>query len=503
MNTKQHAIIIGAGFGGLATACMLGKAGYKVTVIEKNDKLGGRANLLEAEGYRFDMGPSWYLMPDIFDHFFDLMGEKASDYYALQKLDPSYRIFFKDTDRIVDVRPGKETNKEAFELIEAGSYERFLEYLDRSEYQYNIALKDFVYKNYSTVFDFFSLTMAVQGVKLSVFKKMDKYVKQFFHTPEMQKIMQYTLVFLGSSPYNTPALYNIMAHVDFNNGVYYPEGGIYSVVRAMEHMAKKYDVTFHLNVPVEQILVNESKEAVGVRLSSGVDIAADLVISNADYHFTETQLLAPQHQTYKEKFWKKKTLAPSAFLLYLGVDGEIPNLKHHTFLFNQDWDKGFAEVFDHPVWPNDPSIYVCNPSKTDDTVAPKGKENIFILVPIAAGLDTSGDILDRYEEKILQTLEEHLCIPNFRDRIEFKKRFCIDDFVSTYNSYRGTALGLAHTMMQTAAFRPDTVSKKVKNLYYVGGNTNPGIGMPMCLISAELVYKRLIGETSGRPIEKI
>lgn len=502
MNNKQHAIIIGAGFGGLATACILGKAGYKVTVLEKNDKLGGRANLLEAEGYTFDMGPSWYLMPDVFAHFFELMGEKVEDHLDLQLLDASYRIFFKDTDRIVDIHPGTEANKETFEMLEPGSYERFLDYLKRSEYQYHVALGDFVYKNYSSVFDFFNLRMAVEGAKLSVFSKMDSYVKKFFRTPEMQKIMQYTLVFLGSSPYNTPALYNIMTHVDFNMGVYYPQGGIYQIVRALESIAKKYDVTFRTNTPVAKILV-EDKQATGVRLADGTELTADLVISNADVHFTETELLEPAQRTKSESYWDKRTLAPSALLMYLGVDGEIPNLKHHTLLFADDWEQGFKEIFDTDEWPTDPSLYICNPSKTDPSVAPAGKENLFILVPIAAGLEYTDEELRAYEEKILETVEVHCCIPNLRERIEYRKSFCTKDFASVYNSYKGTALGLAHTMNQTAAFRPDTVSKKVKNLYYVGANTNPGIGMPMCLISAELVYKRLIGETSGRPLEKI
>lgn len=502
MNKKQHAIIIGAGFGGLATACILGKAGYKVTVIEKNDKLGGRANLLEADGFVFDMGPSWYLMPDVFQHFFELMGEKVEDHLDLQLLDPSYRIFFKDTDLLVDIHPGTEANRETFEMLEPGSYEKFLEYLKRAEYQYNIALGEFIYKNYSSVFDFLNLKMAVEGAKLSVFTKMDKYVKKYFRTPEMQKILQYTLVFLGSSPYNTPALYNIMTHVDFNMGVYYPQGGIYTIVEAMERIAKKYDVTFKTNSPVASINV-VGKQASGVTLEDGSTMEADLVISNADVHFTETHLLEKPHRSYSEKYWEKRTLAPSALLMYLGVDGEIPNLKHHTLLFAKDWEAGFKQIFDAPVWPDDPSLYICNPSKTDPNVAPDGKENLFILVPIAAGLEYTDEQLHAYEEKILEIVETHCCIPNLRERIEYRKSFCSKDFTSLYNSYKGTALGLAHTMGQTAAFRPDTVSNKVQNLYYVGGNTNPGIGIPMCLISAELVYKRLIGETSGRPLEKI
>lgn len=499
---KKYAIIIGAGFGGLATACILGKAGYQVSVIEKNERLGGKANLLQEKGYTFDMGPSWYLMPDVFKKFFHLLDEKVEDYLELVPLSPSYRIFFKDTDKKIDIFRGTEKNRETFESLEPGSYEKFLDYLKRSEYQYNVALGEFVYKNYSSIFDFLNLKMAVEGAKLSVFKKMNSYVKMFFKSPEMQKIMQYTLVFLGSSPYNTPALYNIMTHVDFNLGVYYPQGGIYKIVEAFEKISKKYDVSYRLNTAVKKI-ITQNHLATGVELETGEVINADLVISNADIHFTETKLLSTEEQSYSAAYWESRTLAPSALLIYLGVDGAIPELSHHSLMFAQNWEQGFKEIFDEPSWPQDPSIYLCNASKTDPSVAPEGKENIFILVPLAAGLDYTPEQLEAYEQKILQEVEVHCHIPNFVKRIEYRKSFCVKDFEHLYNSHKGTALGLAHTMKQTAVFRPDTVSKKVSNLYYVGANTNPGIGMPMCLISAELVYKRLIGDRSGHPLEKI
>jgi phytoene desaturase len=503
MNNKQHAIIIGAGFGGLSTACYLAKAGYQVTVIEKNERVGGRANLFEAEGYSFDMGPSWYLMPDVFEHFFTIMGEKVEDHLDLRKLDPSYRIFFKNTDQIINIHPGTEANKETFEMLEPGSYEKFLDYLKRSKYQYEVAIGDFMYKNYSSVLDFFNLRMAIEGSKLSVFSKMDTYVKRFFRTPEMQKIMQYTLVFLGSSPYNTPALYNIMTHIDFNMGVYYPMGGMHQVALAVGNVAKKHGVTFIMNTPVARINVNGENLATGVTLENGEVIEADLVVSNADRWFTETHLLEEKHREYKPSYWEKRAMAPSGLVLYLGVDGAVPEIKHHTLVFAEDWEEGFGQIFDRPQWPTDPSFYICNPSKTDPNVAPEGKENLFVLVPIAPDLDYTDESLRAYEDKILEEIEHHCGIPNFRERIEYRKSFSVKDFKEVYNSYKGTALGLAHTMMQTAAFRPDTVSKKVKNLYYAGGSTNPGNGVPICLISGELVYKRLIGDTSGKPLEKI
>lgn len=501
MKEEKHAIIIGSGFGGLGTACLLGKAGYKVTVLEKNESVGGRASVLEANGYKFDMGPSWYLMPDVFEQFYQLLEEDIHDHLTLKALDPSYRIFFGGSDKAVDIYKGVEANRETFESLEPGSTEKFKDYLKRSEYQYNIALQSFVYKNYSSVRDFLTWRVMTEGMKLSVFSTMDRYVKKFFTSDEMQKIMQYTLVFLGSSPYNTPALYNIMTHVDFNMGVFYPDGGIYAIIKSLQNIAKKHGVTIKTNTAVEKIITSNGV-ATGVKTSDGI-ISADLVISNADYHHTETILLDEKDRTHTQSFWEKRTLAPSALLIYLGVDGEIPSLKHHSLLFSKDWKKNFAEIFDSPCWPTDPSLYVCNPSKTDETVAPKGKENLFILVPIAAGLEYTEKELSEYKEKIIDLVSKSMNIPNLKQRIEFEQVFCAKDFEQRYNSFKGSALGLAHTLTQTASFRPDTQSKKVRNLYYVGGNTNPGIGMPMCLVSAQLVYKRLTGDNSPEPLQTL
>lgn len=499
----KSAIIIGSGFGGLGTANILAKAGYNVTVLEKNDKVGGRANIFSDAGYTFDMGPSWYLMPDVFEHFFKLLGEDVNDHLDLVKLGPSYRIFFKDTDREpVDIYSDLERDIPTLEALEPGAGDQLREYLRRAEEQYEIAYDRFMFKNYSSVFDFLNWEVMTEGRKLAVFEKMDKYVKRYFKTPELQKIMQYTLVFLGSSPYNTPALYNIMSHIDFNMGVYYPQGGLYEIVKALKNIAEKNGAEFLVNAPVKKI-ITEGGKATGVELEDGTIMNADMVISNADIEHTEMQLLEEKDRSYGKKYWDKKVLAPSALIMYLGVDGEIPNLTHHNLIFSKDWEKNFAEIFDDAKWPSDPSLYICNPSKTDPSVAPVGKENLFVLVPIAAGLEYTQEDLERYADKTLETMEKECDIPDLRKRVEVRHLFSVKDFQEKYNSFKGSALGLAHTLGQTAAFRPDTVSKKVDNLYYVGGNTNPGIGMPICLISAELVYKRLTGDKSSGPLEKI
>lgn len=495
-------IIIGSGIGGLASACLLAKKGYEVQVLEKNEMLGGRLSIFEEKGYRFDMGPSWYLMPDVFEHFYDLLGEKVDDHLHLVKLSPSYRIFFKDTDKVVDCYSDLKRDLPTVEALEKGASEKLKKYLALSEYQYNIALQNFMYKNYDSWLDFINWRTVIQGTKLSVFQPMHKYVSKFFHSEWMQKIMQYHLVFLGSSPYNTPALYNIMSHIDFNMGVFYPEKGIYEIINSLKNIGEKYGVQYKINAPVKEIVVKD-KRAVGVTLASGAFEAADIVISNADIHHTETRLLAPQWRSFKANYWEKKVLAPSGFILYLGIDGKIDNLVHHNLIFSKDWRENFDQIFARPQLPTDPSFYVCAPSKTDSTVAPEGKENLFVLVPIAAGLDLKAEDIETYKNQILDTMATSMKIPDLRQRIEFERIFTVNDFQERYNSYRGSALGLAHTFMQTAIFRPNNVSKKVANLYYVGANTNPGIGMPICMISAELVLKRILGDKSSTPLRSL
>ncbi len=499
---SKHAIIIGSGFGGLGTACLLAKAGYEVDLYEKNDAFGGRAGVLKAQGYTFDMGPSWYLMPDIFEDFFALLGERVEDHLDLKKLQPSYRVFFREQNLSVELFADLTKDIPTFEKLEPGSGAALKVYLEKAAMQYEIAKKRFLYKNYDSIFDFFSLETAIDGRKLSVFSQMQSYVERFFKSDELQKIMQYTLVFLGSSPYNTPALYNIMSHIDFTMGVFYPQGGILTIIETLVTLATRFGARLHAQSPVTQILTENGK-AVGIELASGEKVFADLVISNADIHHTETALLPEKLRDHSEAYWKKRTLAPSAFIMYLGVDGRVPELTHHNLLFAKNWKANFDQIFETPAWPQDPSFYVCAPSITDPTVAPEGKENLFVLVPIAAGLTYTEQELEEYGDKILALMETEMKIPDLRSRIEYRSFFCVKDFESRYNSLGGSALGLAHTMRQTALFRPNNVSKRVKDLYHVGANTNPGIGMPICLISAELAYKRIIGNRSSGHLESL
>lgn len=448
------------------------------------------------------MGPSWYLAPDLFEHYFNLLGEKVSDHLNLAQLNPSYRIFFKERNMKVDITSNLEKDAETFDKIESGAGEQLRKYLAQSEYQYGIATKFFMYKNYDTIFDFFNRRVMTEGQKLSVFSKMHSFVSKFFKSEELRQIMEYTMVFLGTSPYEAPALYNLMSHMDFNQGVFYPQGGFYEVIKALVKIVEKNGAKLRNNSSVAEILV-ESGKAVGVKLENGETIEADIVISNADMNFTETKMLQPSQQTYKENYWKKRILAPSAFILYLGVKEKLPSLTHHNLLFSRDWRENFVDIYKQPQLPRDASLYVCAPSITDPSVAPAGKENLFVLVPIASGLEIGKSQKIEYADAVLETMEREMNLPDLRKKIEFQRIYTVENFAADYNSYRGSALGLAHTIWQTAIFRPNNFSKKVKDLYYVGAGTNPGIGTQICLISAELVYKRIHGIKTPEPLSEL
>lgn len=484
---KKKVIVIGAGFGGLASAALAAKEGYDVTILEKNKTLGGRAMSFSQDGFTFDMGPSWYMMEEVFEQFFSYFGKKPTDYYTLKKLDPKYRIIF-SRDEFVDMVPDRAKNLEYFETLEPGSSQKVTEYLARAEEMYELGMKHFVYKNYDSLFDMFNIKFAGAGLKLPLLENMEQYISRFVKSEKLKKILLYTTVFIGGVPKKTPALYTLMSHVDFNQDLHYPMGGMIEIVHAFEKLCLEQGVAIETNVSVDEIIVTDDR-VTGVRVGKKC-YEADFVISNADYAHTELELLSERSRSLSKEFWEKKTIAPSAFVLYLGVKGTLPQFKHHTLFFVHDWEEHFENMYDKPEWPDKPSMYICNPSKSDPSVAPKGTENLFVLVPIAAGLEDTPAIRKSYRDKIISMIDEHMGT-DIEHNIITERVLTINDYKSMYNAYKGTALGLAPTFFQTAVFRPPNVSKKIPNLMYTGQNTLPGVGVPMALISAELAVERL------------
>jgi 1-hydroxy-2-isopentenylcarotenoid 3,4-desaturase len=486
----KKALIIGAGFGGLSAAALLSKDGYDVSVIDRIEQPGGRASILNSEGFSFDMGPSWYLMPDVFERFFSEFQKKPGDYLELRRLDPSYRIYFGKED-CVDISSDMDKNAKLFGELEEDGEKKFRKYLERSEYQYNVAMKDFVYKRYTRITDFMDRRMMSEGIKLNVFSSYDRHVSRYFKNDRAKKILEYNIVFLGGTPYNTPALYSIMSHVDFNLGVWYPVGGMNAVARAMEKVAREQGAKFQYNNAAKEIII-ENGNAKGAMTDNGL-IESDIVLVNADMAHAEMDLVDDRHRTYSKKYWESRVMAPSALIIYLGVRRKVKGLLHHNLFLDNDWMKHFDSIFKNPGWPKDPSYYVCVPSKSDEQVAPKGMENIFILVPVAAGIEDSEQIREEYSKRIIR----HLCDitgDDFENDIVYKKTFAHNDFKERYNSYKGSALGLAHTLRQSAVFRPDCKSKRAGSLYYTGQYVHPGIGVPMTLIASEIVRKVIRNE---------
>ncbi len=482
-------LIIGAGFGGLSAAALLAKDGYDVTVIEKNEGPGGRASVYSDKGFNFDMGPSWYLMPDVFEHFYANFDKKPQDYFELDKLDPSYRVFF-DNSRMVDVASDLEKNYELFDSLEEGGAEKLKEYLDSAEELYDHSVKEMLYRDYTSVLDFLNGKMLLSGIRMNILENLEHYVNRKFTSDEARKIVQYSIGFLGSSPQKTPSLYHIMSHIDLTLGVWYPQGGIREVARTMMELGQSYGAKFQFNESVELLEVHE-KHVKRVITSKGV-YEPDLVIVNADYAHSELDLLTKENRTYNEDYWEKRVLAPSALVAYVGIDKEMETLVHHNLFLEKDWAEGFDTLFDTKKadWPKNPSYYVNIPSKTDKTAAPSGSDTLFILVPLAPGIEDTTEKRQKLYNYIMDDLEAKTG-EKIRDHIVVKRIFALEDFKERYNAYKGTALGLSHTLMQTALFRPAHKSKKVENLYYSGQFTHPGIGVPMTLISSEIVVQEI------------
>jgi phytoene desaturase len=488
MDTKRSVVVIGSGFAGLSAASFMAKEGWDVTVIEKNETPGGRARQLKEKGFTFDMGPSFYWMPDVFERYFAQFGKKVSDYYSLRRLDPSYRIYWNDghTDMHADLGELKKT----FEELEPGSAAKLEKYLAGAAYKYEVGVNKLVYKPSRSLTEFMDW-QTISGIfKLEVFTSIKKHIYKYFKHAKLRQMMEFPVLFLGALPEDTPALYSLMNYADIKGGTWYPEKGMYSIVEGMYTLAKELGVRFQLGENANEIVI-ENGLAKGVVTDKAI-YEADAVISGADYRFTEMKLLPERFRNYKEAYWDKKVMAPSCLLYYVGLNKKLKQPVHHSLFFDVPFDQHGKEIYKDPKWPAEPLFYVSVSSVTDNTVAPSGQENIVFLIPVASGLEgDSEELRDRYFQKIVRRMENHLG-ESILDAVVYKKTYSVSDFVQDYNSYRGNAYGLANTLLQTAIFRPSCRNKKVKNLFYTGQLTVPGPGVPPSLISGEVVAKQVV-----------
>ncbi|MET0636033.1 MAG: phytoene desaturase family protein [Chitinophagaceae bacterium] len=488
MTDPKKAVIIGSGFAGLSAASFMAKAGWDVTLLEKNAGPGGRARQWISDGFTFDMGPSFYWMPDVFERYFEQFNKKTTDYYQLTRLDPSYRVYWQNDH--TDIPASYEQLKIVFDSFEPGAGSRLDTYLKGAAYKYEMGMNRLVYKPGRSITEFMDW-QTISGIfKLDVFSNIRKHIHKYFNNPQLRQLMEFPVLFLGALPQDTPALYSLMNYADIRGGTWYPQGGMYSVVNGMYQLAVELGVKFRFNEEVLQISIEKNAAKTVISNKGRYDTMA--VISGADYQFTESALLPPESRTYSSSYWDKKVMAPSCLLYFVGINKKMENIPHHSLFFDASFDQHGKEIYSDPKWPENPLFYVSISSRTDKDSAPPGCENLFFLVPVASGL--TGDteelrevyfnrIADRFEKRTGQTI---------RDSIICKKTYSLSDFVSDYHSYRGNAYGLANTLKQTAIFKPSCKSKKVSNLFYTGQLTVPGPGVPPSLISGEVVAREVI-----------
>ena len=478
---SKKVAIIGSGFSSLSAAAYLAKKNFKVHVYEKNKTFGGRARQLKKQGFTFDMGPSWYWMPDVFESFYNDFDKTTSDFYKLDRLDPGYQVVFGENERIL-IGDSLEKIFSVFEKEEKGSSIKLKRFINIAKENYNIAIKDLVYRPGISPLELIT-PQTIKKIKYFL-SNIKKDVCKDFQSPKLRQILQFPVLFLGAKPSNTPSFYNFMNYADFGLGTWHPEKGMYSIVLAMVELAKSLGVEFYADSEIEKICVDKDGRAYGIKIKNKL-VKADIVLSGADYHHSES-LLDPKYRRYSEAYWNKKTFAPSSLLFYIGLDKKIKNVSHHTLFFDVDFDEHADSIYNNPSWPKDPLFYVNFPSISDSSMAPKGKEACFILIPIAPGIEDSKKLREKYFNKVLERLEK-LTKQNIRDNIIFSESFCVNDFIKEYNSYKGNAYGLANTLFQTAFLRPKLISNKVKNLYFTGQLTVPGPGVPPAIISGKLV----------------
>ena len=480
--------VIGAGFSGIAAATLLAEQGYAVTVYEKNPSPGGRARKFEKDGFVFDMGPSWYWMPDVFEKYFRQFGRQVSSYYQLERLAPSYRVFFGRED-IIDVPADLAEFYEMIASLEPDSKEKLTKFLEDAQYKYKAGMHNLVYVPGNSPLEFVNRKTITGLFKLDLLKPISKYLRKYFRHPQVLQLLEFPILFLGAMPKNTPALYSLMNYADIKLGTWYPKGGMYKIIEGMVKLAREKEVKFIFNAPVERIDIAGNRA--NALIINGEHISVDAVVNSADYHHVEQTLIPPKYRLYNKDYWEKRMLAPSSLIYYVGINKKLDNLIHHNLFFDTDFERHAKEIYEHPQWPENPLFYACCPSKTDKTVAPEGCENLFILIPTAPGLMEDESVKAKYFELVLKRLEA-LTGQSIKEHIVFQRSYGATNFVEDYNAFKGNAYGLANTLRQTAFLKPAIRNKKIKNLYNAGQLTVPGPGVPPALISGQIAAKELI-----------
>jgi len=481
------AIIIGSGFSGITAAAALAQKGYEVTILEKNAVPGGRARKFEIDGFTFDMGPSWYWMPEIFEQFFEKFGKKRADYYDLIRLDPSYTIFFGKED-IMEVPAKTAALYELFESYEPGSSSKLKKFLEEAAYKYKVGMEEFVYKPGHSILEFADIRVFKSLFRLQMFSSISSQIRSLFKHPKLIELLEFPVLFLGATPQNTPAMYSLMNYADLILGTWYPMGGMHKIIEGMIQVAEELGVKIILNQEVKNIYVPNG-HATKV-ITQDQEYHADVVVGSADYHHVEQVLLNKEHRRYSPEYWDKRTMAPSSLLFYLGINKKLQNLQHHNLFFDEDFNLHAAEIYTDPKWPTAPLFYACMSSKTDNSVAPAGCENLFLLIPLAPDLEDTEELREYYYGLIMDRLE-NLTGQEVRNAVIYKRSFAHNDFKADYHAYKGNAYGLANTLRQTAILKPKMRSQKVKNLFYTGQLTTPGPGMPPSIISGQVVAEEI------------
>lgn len=487
-DNPTHIVVIGAGFAGLSAAITLAAKGYKVTVVEKNDQIGGRARVLKKDGFTFDMGPSWYWMPEVIEKFFQQFGHSTADYFELKRLDPSYQVIYQKDD-VFEVPANYEDLKAAFEEVEPGSGTKLDSFLAEAEYKYEVGINEFVHKPGLSLLEFMDMKVFKAASKLDLLQSFAKHARRYFKSPKLLQLLEFPVLFLGAVPQNIPALYSMMNYADIKLGTWYPVGGFGELAKAMHALALEKGVEFMLGNEVKSVEVKGDK--VTHVITAQKNIEADLVIGAGDYHHIDQKLLPKSFSNYTESYWEKRVMAPSCLLYYVGVNKKLPMLQHHNLFFEHDFASHAHAIYKEPKWPENPLYYVCCPSKTDAGVAPEGMENLFMLIPVAPGLQDTEEIRAKYFDELVGRLED-FCGEKFRENIITKTTYAYTDFVNDYHAFKGNAYGLANTLKQTALLKPSIKNKKLKNFYYTGQLTVPGPGVPPAIISGQVVANYIV-----------